>query len=109
MKREVKIIIETERTIEISGSERTVENWCEQCAAHTTMVSLEMAAAIANVGTGAISYWIENAEFHFRQSSAGRFRICQRSFLDHLRRLNFMPRSKRDASQRVTKTDFNKD
>jgi hypothetical protein len=55
------------------------------------MLSVEMAAAIARLGSGAIHHWIENAEFHFQRTRAGMLRICQTSFLDHLRKTNFMP------------------
>lgn len=92
MKRRVEVIVEIERTTEVSTSANASGNWCAGCGTCTTMLSLEVAAAMACLGSGAIYHWIENAEFHFQRTRAGLFRICQRSFLDHLRRMNFMPK-----------------
>lgn len=94
MNRELKVIVETERTIGVSTGVNASENWCDGCGSHTMMLSLEMAAAMACLGSGAIYHWIKNAEFHFQRTRTGLFRICQRSFLDHLRRMNFMPKPK---------------
>lgn len=102
MKREVKIVIETERTIELTGAAISDENWCPQCRTYTRMLSLEMAAAIAGVSAGAINHWVESRELHCRKTGAGLSRICQESLFDHLRRLDFMPKSN-DASRAAAK------
>ncbi|HKS39818.1 MAG TPA: hypothetical protein VJX74_04340 [Blastocatellia bacterium] len=94
MKREIKIIVETERTIELSGASVADENWCEECGAQTRMVSVEMAAAIASLGSGAIHHWIKTGEFHHQRAAAGVPRICQRSFIEHLKKINFLPKPK---------------
>ncbi len=94
MKRRVKVTGETERTIEVGTRVDPSENWCDGCGSHTTMLSLEVAAAMARLGSGAIHHWIENAAFHVKRTRAGLFRICQTSFLDHLRGTNFMPKAR---------------
>jgi len=94
VKREIKIIVETERTIELSNASVADENWCEACAAQTRMVSVEMAAAIASLGTGTIHHWITTGEFHYQRTVAGILRICQRSFIEHLKKINFLPKPK---------------
>ena len=94
MKREVKIIVEPEQTIELSDSTVADENWCAACGAPVRMVSVEIAAAIASLGTGAIHHWIKNGEFHHQQTRAGFLRICQTSFLEYLKKINFLPKPK---------------
>lgn len=95
MKREIIIRVETERTIEIGEGRDSEENWCASCGAYTPMLTVEMAAALACLGTGAIHHWIEAAAFHSQPARTGLPRICQRSFIDHLKRLNFLPKPKR--------------
>jgi hypothetical protein len=94
MRREVKIVVETERRIEVGSVQGLGDAWGDCCAAYTTMLSLEVAAAMACVGTGAIHYWTENAQFHYQKASAGLHRICEKSFFDHLRKQNFLPNSR---------------
>lgn len=103
VKRRVEVIVETERTIEVGSRVVASGNWCEGCGSHTTMLTLEMAAAMACLGSGAIYHWIENAEFHFQRTRAGLVRICPRSFLDHLRRMNYMPKPKGGISGEAKK------
>jgi len=93
MKREMRIIVETERSIEVGG-DNTDEDWCDKCGDYAAFLPVEIAAGMASVGTGAICHWIENAEFHFRVSKTRVPRICQKSFLEYLRRLNFLPKPK---------------
>jgi hypothetical protein len=50
------------------------------------------------VSAGAINHWIESRELHCRKTDAGLPRICQESLFDHMRRLDFMPKSN-DASR----------
>jgi hypothetical protein len=97
VKREIQITIETERTIEVGGSDNADASWCAKCGAYTPMLSVEMAATLACLGSGAIYHWIQNAEFHYQQTDAGALRICQRSFLEHLKKLNFLPKPKRSG------------
>lgn len=94
MKRLVSVTVETERTIEVGTRVDATENWCDGCGSHTAMLSIEVATVIARLGPGAIHHWIENAEFHYQRTRAGLLRICQRSFLDYLRRANFVPKPK---------------
>ena len=94
MKREIKIVIETERTIELSRASVADENWCEGCGEQARLISVEMAAAIARLGTGAIHHWIGTGEFHHQRTAAGILRICQRSFIEHLKKINFLPKPK---------------
>jgi hypothetical protein len=94
VKREIKIIVETERTIELSRASVADENWCEACKEQARMISVEMAAAIARLGTGAIHHWVKTGEFHYLRTSAGILRICQSSFIEHLKRINFLPKPK---------------
>ena len=98
MKREIKIIVETERTIELSGASVADENWCEACGAQARIISVEMAAAIASLGSGAIHHWIKSGEFHHQRTAAGILRICQRSFIEHLKKINFLPKPKHTRS-----------
>lgn len=94
MKREIKIIIETERTVELSRASVVDDSWCEECGSRTRMISVEMAAAIARLGMGAIHHWIKAEEFHYQRAAAGIPRICQRSFIEHLKKINFLPKPK---------------
>ncbi len=94
MKRQVRVIVETERTLEVGHSIIATENWCDDCDGPATMLSIEMAAAIARLGSGAIYHWIEHSQFHFQRTRTGALLICQKSFLDHLRRINFLPKPK---------------
>ena len=92
MRRKIKIMIEKERTIEINQPVNSDETWCNECSAYTSMLTLEMAAAMARLGSGTICHWAETAAFHYQQSRAGLLRICQRSFIDHLKKINFLPK-----------------
>ncbi len=97
-------MIETERVVDISHHAGTDEDWCGECGAYMTMLSLETAAAIAAVGGGAILYWIANSQFHCQHLSAGPLRICRSSFLDYLKRSSFLPKPKPDMPpERLTK------
>ena len=91
MRRKIKIMIETARTVEINQPLHAAETWCDGCSAYTSMLTIEMAAAMARLGTGAIRHWVETAAFHHQQSRAGLLRICQRSFIEHLKVINFLP------------------
>lgn len=102
MKREVKIIVETERTIELSGVGAD-ENWCDACGTQAKMISVEMAATIASLGYGAINHWIKIGEFHYQQTRAGFLRICQSSFIEYLKKINFLPKPKQTRPLRQTK------
>ena len=95
MNREVRIVVESEQTVEVVDAGGVVDDWCDACDAPTPMLTLEMAASVACVGNGAIRYWMDNSEFHYHQAQTGDFRICSRSFLNHLKRLNFLPRQRR--------------
>ena len=96
MKRAIQITVETERVIEVAGDDSSAE-WCASCDAPTPLLSVEQAAVMACLGAGVIRHWIGNAEFHCQPSRAGLPRICQRSFLAHLKRLNFLPKPRRGA------------
>jgi hypothetical protein len=89
VKREIQITIETERIIEAAG-----EIWCAGCGAYTPMLTIEQAAAVARLGVGAIQHWLSGNELHGKPSRTGVPRVCQRSLLAHLKRLNFLPRPK---------------
>jgi hypothetical protein len=102
VKREIKIIVETERTIELSGLGAD-ENWCDACGTQAKMISVEMAATIASLGAGAIHHWIKTGEFHFRQTQSGFLRICQNSFIEYLKKIDFLPKSKHTRPLRQTK------
>jgi hypothetical protein len=102
VKREIKIMVETGRTIELSGVGAD-EDWCDACGGQAKMVSVEMAAAIASLGCGAIQHWIKTGEFHYRQTPAGVLRICQRSFIEHLKKINFLPKPRHTRPLRQTK------
>ena len=93
MKREIQITIETERIIEAAAG----QIWCASCGAYTPMLTVEQAAALARLGAGAIQHWLAGNELHGQPSRTGVPRICQRSFLAHLKRLNFMPKPKPGA------------
>ena len=93
MKREIKITIETERILEATAG----QIWCASCGAYTPMLTVEQAAALACLGVGAIHHWLNVNELHGQPSRTGVPRVCQRSFLAHLKRINFMPRSKPGA------------
>ena len=92
MRRKIKILLETARRIEINQPINATQTWCDGCGAYTPMLTLEMAAAMARLGSGAIRHWVETAAFHYQQSRAGLLRICQRSFIEHLKQINFLPR-----------------
>ena len=94
MTREERIVAESERTVKAVEGGGPADDWCDACDAPTPMLTLEMAASVACVGNGAIRYWMDNSEFHYHQTQTGHFRVCSRSFLDHLKRLNFMPRQR---------------
>ena len=97
MRREIRIIVETERTIELGGNQN-YDNWCDGCGGYASLISIEMASGIASVSAGAIYYWMENAEFHYRITEAGLPRICEKAFLDHLKRMSFLPKPKSGES-----------
>ena len=92
MRRKIKILIETERRIEINRPLNADQTWCDGCGDYTPMLTLEMAAAMARLGSGAIRHWVTTAAFHYQQSRAGLLRICERSFLEHLKQINFLPK-----------------
>ena len=95
MKREITITLESERAVDIGGDRGADDNWCAGCGAYRPMLTVEMAAALACLGPGAIHYWIQSAAFHYQQVRVGQPRICERSFIEHLKKLNFLPRPRR--------------
>ena len=91
MKRETRIVVERERNVRVVDAGSSADYWWVSCAASTPMLTLEMAGRWRVSGTAPfVTGWTTPS---FTTSDGRRtFRTCDRSFLDHLKRLNFLPR-----------------
>ena len=74
MKGEMKILIETEQTGVVSGSDQMVDEWCQACHSPVAILSPAAAAMLAGVRTHEID----------RRLAAGRFRGAETALTAYL-------------------------
>jgi hypothetical protein len=75
-KRRREITIETERVLVVRSRSGSFTAWCEECGASSSMVTPEVAAAIAGVGSREIYRWIEEEKLHFSETGGGLVFVC---------------------------------
>ena len=63
MKREMKILIETEPRVEVSGSGQVVDEWCQACHSPVAILSPAAASMPAGGRTHAVDRCLEAGRF----------------------------------------------
>lgn len=64
MKGEMKILIETEQRVDVSGSGQVVDEWCQACHSPVAILSPAAAAMLAGVRTHEVDRRLEAGRFH---------------------------------------------
>jgi len=78
-KRTIRITIQQRETITVAGNNSPVLMWCQRCRSEVNMVSPELAARIASVGSREIYRRIEDGSLDFNQSPDGQLFVCLKS------------------------------
>ena len=82
MKRRTEITVETSRRVIVRRSRNWRKSWCEQCLSEVRMIDPNEAAALLNVSSRVIYYWIEDGSVHFIDEPAGLL-VCEVSVSSH--------------------------
>lgn len=99
MKREIKILIETEQRIEISRPGQAADDWCEACHERTIFLSPPAAASLAGVSSYALYRWLEAGRLHTLETASRDWLICRSSLDAHLRKLGLSSTALADFMQ----------
>jgi len=80
-KKTARVTIETERLLVISRSMRSIERWCDSCAANSKFVPVDAAAAVSGVSQRTIFRWAEADAIHLIETADGKAMFCLNSIV----------------------------
>jgi excisionase family DNA binding protein len=75
MKKRMEITVEIDRMMLVS-SQKSPTLWCELCAAHVRMLTVDEAAALTGASSRNVYRRVESGELHFAETPEGRLFIC---------------------------------
>jgi excisionase family DNA binding protein len=81
-KRRTEITVETKEVIVLRLRTSSVRAWCEPCAEQVKMITVDEAAAVAEVTARTIYRWVETQRVHFTETPDGQLFICFNSLLE---------------------------
>ena len=80
-KTKTEIVVERDQVLVIRNLEAGGPEWCSACGEEARMVTVDEAAAIAQVSARTIHHWVDDGRAHFRETAGGQLFICLNSLL----------------------------
>ena len=80
-KTKTQIVVERDQVLVIRNLEAGGPEWCAKCGERNRMVTVDEAAAIAQVSARTIHHLVDDGRAHFREAADGKLFICLNSLL----------------------------
>jgi hypothetical protein len=76
VKQKIRITVTKEKYVSLGGTALHGAAWCPRCAAVTTMLTPDQAAALADVNTRQIFRWLEAGGLHYVETESPSPLVC---------------------------------